>query len=74
MKCPPNASWLGRKILQPGPIVQNWNKYVFGNGVNTFCRFDNWHPPDPFIHRYADRVVFNMGRTGRSLNARVVPL
>lgn len=50
-----------------------WEKYaasdVVGNMVNTLLWVHNLHPLGPFIHKYRDKVMFNMGIN--SLNAGV---
>lgn len=71
MKCPSNVSWSIRKILHLRPLMQEWIKYVVGNGASVFLWTDNWHTLGPLLHKYQDQIVFNMGR---SLNARVASI
>lgn len=57
MKCPSNVSWLIPKILHLRPLMQEWIKYVVGNGASAFLWIDNWHPLGPLLHKYGDRIV-----------------
>lgn len=45
---PSDPSWVWRKLLNLGPLVQQHIKYLVGNGIAMSLWFDNWHPLGPF--------------------------
>lgn len=58
-RCPSNASWTWLKVMKLRDSFQNSIKHKVGTGENIFMWFDSWHPLDPLVKRFGQRIIYD---------------
>ena len=58
---PQNCTWPWRHILKNREMARKNIKCRIGNGNTTSLWFDNWHPNDPLVCVYGERIIYDAG-------------